>query len=205
MAVDAADLTDLVNNSQYPALGFFCRINSQNGFDKLVDAFIDLKRKNVLPGLTLHVSGGFTGDDKSFISKQIKKIKSNGFSEFLKIYPEFQGNGKHEFFSNIDIMSVPVRKHDGYGLYILEANSAGIPVVQPATGGYPEILEKTKGGITYSPDTVDELSLNLLKLFKDDNLRKQLGKNGRENVNKELSLNKMSDGLSEVYTGVISK
>ena len=205
MAVDAIDLNDIVNNSQFPALGYFCRINSQNGFDKLVDAFIDLKRKDVLPGLTLHVSGGFTGDDKSFIAKQIKKIKTNGFTEYLKIYPEFQGNGKYEFFSNIDIMSVPVRKHDGYGLYILEANAAGIPVVQPATGGFPEILEKTKGGITYSPDTVDELSANLLKLFKNDSLRKQLGKSGRENVNEELSLIKMSAGLSEVYNGVKSK
>jgi glycosyltransferase involved in cell wall biosynthesis len=205
MAVDAIDLTDIVNNSQYPALGYFCRINSQNGFDKLIDAFIDLKRKDVLPGLTLHVSGGFTGDDKSFIAKQIKKIKTNGFTEYLKIYPEFQGNGKHEFFSNIDIMSVPVRKHDGYGLYILEANSAGIPVVQPATGGFPEIIEKTKGGITYSPDTVDELSANLLKLFRDETLRKQLGKSGRKNVNEELSLSKMSSGLSEVYNRVMTK
>ncbi len=49
-------------------------------------------------------------------------------------------------------MSVPVRKHDGYGLYILEANAAGIPVVQPATGAFPEILEITNGGITYAPD-----------------------------------------------------
>jgi glycosyltransferase involved in cell wall biosynthesis len=205
MAVDAIDLNDIVNKSQYPSLGYFCRINSQNGFDKLVDAFIDLKRKNVLPGLTLHVSGGFTGDDKSFITKQIKKIKNNGLSDSLKIYPEFQGNGKHEFFSNIDIMSVPVRKHDGYGLYLLEANSAGIPVVQPATGGFPEIIEKTKGGITYSPDTVDELSASLLRLFRDENLRKQLGRSGRENVNKELSINKMSAGLADVYNGVMSK
>ena len=44
-------------------------------------------------------------------------------------------------------MSVPVRKHDGYGLYLLEANAAGVPVVQPATGAFPEIIERTRGGI----------------------------------------------------------
>ena len=98
-------------------------------------------------------------------------------------------------------MSVPVRKHDGYGLYILEANAAGIPVVQPATGAFPEIIEKTKGGITYSPDTVAELSASLLKLFKDNNLREQLGKNGKENVIKELSLDKMSKDYQKVYNG----
>lgn len=100
-------------------------------------------------------------------------------------------------------MSVPVRKFDGYGLYLLEANAAGIPVVQPATGAFPEIVEKTMGGITYYPDTVGELSATLLKLFKDDILRKQLGESGRENVNKELSLEKMSEGLSFVYNSLI--
>jgi glycosyltransferase involved in cell wall biosynthesis len=205
LAVDAADLLDIKSGNQYPALGYFCRINSQNGFDKLVDAFIELKAVNSLPGLTLHISGGFTGDDKSFIAEQIKKIKSHGLKGSVRLYSEFQGNSKQEFFSNIDIMSVPVRKYDGYGLYILEANTAGVPVVQPATGAFPEIIGKTEGGITYSPDTSSELASNLLKLFKNDALRKQLGENGRKNVNKELSLEKMSAGLSEVYNGVLSK
>ena len=84
-------------------------------------------------------------------------------------------------------------------LAFIEANAAGIPVVQPATGAFPEIIKRTMGGITYSPDTVSELSANLLKLFKDNSLRAQLGVNGRENVLKELSLDKMAEGLSEVY------
>ena len=199
LAIDPGNVNIAERRNNYPALGFFCRISSQNGFDKLVDAFIELKSGDSLPGLTLHVSGGYTGDDKPFIAEQIKKIKAHGLKSFIRIYPEFQGDSKQEFFSNIDIMSVPVRKHDGYGLYILEANTAGIPVVQPATGAFPEIIEKTMGGITYSPDNVSELSANLLKLFKDNNLRAQLGVSGRENVLKELSLDKMAEGLSEVY------
>jgi glycosyltransferase involved in cell wall biosynthesis len=204
LAVDATDLLDIKSGNHYPAIGYFCRINSQNGFDKLVDAFIELKEGNSLPGLSLHISGGFTGDDKPFIAEQIKKIKSLGLKSSIKLYSEFQGNSKQEFFSNIDIMSVPVRKYDGYGLYILEANTAGVPVIQPATGAFPEIIEKTEGGITYSPDTASELASNLLKLLKDDTLRKQLGEKGRKNVNKELSLDKMSAGLSEVYNRVLS-
>ena len=186
----------------YPALGYFCRISSQNGFDKLIDAFIELKLQNVLPDLTLHVSGGYTSDDKPFINKQIKKLKAHGLYNFLSMYPEFQGDSKEEFFSKIDIMSVPVRKFDGYGLYILEANAAGIPVVQPATGAFPEIIEKTMGGITYSPDNIKELSAALLKLFQDNNLRERLGKNGREKVISELSLDKMSESLAGVYNSI---
>jgi glycosyltransferase involved in cell wall biosynthesis len=205
LGIDADNIKYNEKKSNSLSVGYFCRVSSPNGFDKLVDAFILLKKENSLPGLTLHVSGGYTGDDKPFIAEQIKKIKENGLKSFIRIYPEFQGNSKEEFFNNIDIMSVPVRKHDGYGLYILEANAAGIPVVQPATGAFPEIVEKTMGGITYFPDTAEELSHNLLNLFTNNNLRIQLGINGRKNVIKELSLDKMSAILSVVYNEVLPK
>ena len=205
LAIETGNFNILPKRNNYPAIGYFSRINYNNGFDKLVDAFIELNVKEKLPGLTLHVSGGFTGSDKPFISEQIRKIKAHGLKSYLRIYPEFHGNSKEEFFSNIDIMSVPVRKHDGYGLYILESNAAGVPVVQPATGAFPEIIEITRGGITYYPDNTEELSASLVKILNDNNLRAQLGKTGKASVLKELSLSKMSEGLSKVYHETMRK
>jgi glycosyltransferase involved in cell wall biosynthesis len=186
------------------AIGYFNRISFYNGFDKLVDAFIELKKNDLIPDLTLNVCGGYTGADKPFISQQIKKIRELKLEKFVKIYPEFQGDKKMEFFNNVDVISVPVNKYDGYGLYILEANSAGIPVVQPATGAFPEIIERTGGGIVYTPDTVSGLAANLYKLLKDKELLSRLGEKGRKMVRQELSLDKMSAGLSEVYNKTIN-
>jgi glycosyltransferase involved in cell wall biosynthesis len=187
-------------NTHPPAIGYYCRVNYPNGFDKLVDAFINIKTNNKIPGLTLHVCGGFTGDDKPFIREQIKKIKDHGFMSSVRIYAEFQGKSKEEFFRNIDVMSVPVRKYDAYGLYVLEANSAGVPVVQPATGAFREIIETTGGGLIYSPDNEEELTKALLRLLNDSVLRKNLGETGKIKVREKLSLEKMSVGLSGVYT-----
>ena len=187
-----------------PAVGYFCRVNVQNGFDKIVDAFILLKTRNTIPGLTLNVCGGYTGDDKPFVSEQIKKIKEHGFQKSVRIYPEFQGNKKAEFFSDVDVISVPVRKYDGYGLYLLEANSAGIPVVQPATGAFPEIIATTGGGITYQPDTVEALAESLAEILNDKNRREALGKAGQAGVRSELSLDKMSEGLKRLYENTVA-
>jgi glycosyltransferase involved in cell wall biosynthesis len=192
------------SGSASPSLGYFCRINSYNGFDKLTDAFIEIKSKNLVPELTLHVCGGYTGDDKPFISEQIKKIREHGFQKSVKIYPEFLGNKKLEFFANVDVISVPVRKYDGYGLYILEANGAGIPVAQPATGAFPEILEMTGGGLIYSPDSKEELVNTLVKLLNDRQLQKTLGETGKMNVKSKLSLETMSVALSDIYNRLIS-
>jgi glycosyltransferase involved in cell wall biosynthesis len=203
LAIDPGSLISVEKSDNFPSLGYFCRVNAHNGFDKIVDAFIDIKTSNSLPGLKLHVSGGYTADDKPFIDKQVAKLKAAGFSDYVRIYPEFHGDSKEEFFSNVDIVSVPVRKYDGYGLYLLEANAAGVPVLQPATGAFPEIISTTGGGLTYEPDTIKGLSDALLKLFNDKALRKDLGIKGRENVARELSLEKMSVGLSEVYQRVL--
>lgn len=186
-------------NVKTPSIGYLCRMNRMNGFDKMVDAFIILKSWRGMNDLSLHVSGGYTGDDRRFVREQMSKLESAGFKDSVVIYHEFQEFDKQEFFNNIDLLSVPVRKHDGYGIYLLEANAAGVPVVQPATGAFPEIIGRTGGGIVYEPDSVHTLAENMYKLLMDDTGRKKLGEKGRSGVLRELSLPAMSAGLAEIY------
>ncbi|HLP74417.1 MAG TPA: glycosyltransferase family 4 protein [Bacteroidales bacterium] len=203
LGFEPGSLLNIVKKDNWPSIGYFCRINSHNGFDKLVDAFIKLRTENRIPSLKLHVSGGYTGDDKSFISAQIEKIRIAGLSGEVKIYDDFIGSGKEEFFSNIDLISVPVRKYDGYGLYLLEAAAAGVPAVQPSTGAFPEIIEGTAGGVLYLPDDVEQLSKSIELLVNDRKKVSELGTKARENVLRNHSLLKMSEGLAEVYNKVI--
>jgi glycosyltransferase involved in cell wall biosynthesis len=182
-----------------PAIGFFSRVSYHNGFDKIADAFVALKKQEPFKNLTLHVCGGYTSDDKPFIAEQIRKIKESGFKSSVKIYPEFIGSSKQDFLNSIDVMSVPVRKYDAYGLYILESNAAGIPVVQPSTGAFPEILGRTGGGILYQNDTVTELSDNIARLLNDKKLAAGLGEKGKVNVREKLTLEHMASQLQMVY------
>jgi glycosyltransferase involved in cell wall biosynthesis len=197
--IDLSDVRMSARTGGAPAIGFFSRVSYNNGFDKLVDAFLSLKHEKEFSELTLHVCGGFTSDDKPFIAEQIRKIKDNGFKSSVRIYPGFQGKGKQEFLDSIDILSVPVRKYDGYGLYILEANAAAIPVVQPATGAFPEILEMTAGGIIYHPDDVNTLTDNLRSLLADKAMARSYGNEGRKMVTSKLTHQNMADGMHSVY------
>lgn len=181
------------------SVGFFSRISRNNGFDKLVDAFILLKEEYGLQGLNLKVCGGYTGTDKHFVLEQIKKIRESGLQKSVKIYPEFQGDMKSAFFRDVDLISVPVRKYDGYGLYILESNGEGVPVIQPSTGAFPEIIEKTSGGIVYSPDTVEKLAEEIKNMLDNPDFLRNMGETGSRNVREEFSLARMSERLSELY------
>lgn len=205
LGLDSREIISIEKKDNWPAIGYFCRINAMNGFDKLADAFIMLKSRNSFQNLTLHVSGGFTGDDKPFINEQMKKISKAGFSDSVKLYSEFHGMSKHDFFSNINIMSVPVRKYDGYGLYLLEANAFGVPVVQPPTGAFPEIIQRTGGGIIYDNDDINSLADSIEKLLSDRQKLEELGTTGKRKVLENMSLDKMAEGLSEVYSAFTSR
>lgn len=203
LGIETPAETPREENIHAPSIGYFCRVNEMNGFDKIVDAFIRLKSDNSIPGLTLHVCGGYTADDRPYVRKQVRKITRHGYKDSVRICQEFEGDMKREFFKSIDLMSVPVRKHDGYGLYILEANSEGVPVVQPDTGAFAEIVKMTGGGEIYSPDTTEELALIISKMLKDKDLLVKLGEAGRKGVREKLTLSEMSSGLEKVYKSLI--
>lgn len=189
---------DFKNTGRF-AIGFLSRVSYNNGFDKLIDAFIMIKEEKEFENVALHVCGGYTGDDKPFIKKQINKINNSGLMEYVRFFPGFHDQDKAGFLGSINLLSVPVRKPDGYGLYIAEANSAGIPVIQPSTGAFPEILMTTGGGILYEPDTVEELAACLKTMIRDKQKTKLLGETGMINVNEKMTVKKMAEGLMQVY------
>ena len=69
--------------------------------------------------------------------------------------------------SAISLLSVPATYGESFGLYLLEAMASGVPVVQPRHAAFPEILEKTGGGILCEPDDPSSLAEGLEELLSD--------------------------------------
>ena len=49
------------------------------------------------------------------------------------------------FLKRCPMISVPVRIGEAFGMYLLEAMASGVPVVQPALGAFPEIVDVSGG------------------------------------------------------------
>ena len=188
-----------------PSIGFYSRLNRMNGLDKLIDAFIILKNRNTHPGLKLHLSGGYTSDEKGFIKEQTNKLKNEGFENDVILYNAFSGSQKQSFFNSIDLLSVPVRKYDAFGLYLLEAISFGVPVVQPDTGAFSEIIESTQGGVLYTEDSVEKLADTLEEVLRDRESLRKIGLKGREIINESHTPKAMAMGIIEVYKKAIER
>ena len=88
-----------------------------------------------------------TGDDKSFIRKQIRKLKNAGVEESVEFLPDFSLAGLKDFFKSLSVLSVPVLKGEAFGLYQAEALASGVPLIQPDIGAFPEIVNSSGGGL----------------------------------------------------------
>ncbi|RMF05942.1 glycosyltransferase family 1 protein [Candidatus Woesearchaeota archaeon] len=70
--------------------------------------------------------------------------------------------------------------HEGFGINILEAMHAGLPVVSTNKGGQTDFLEEGKNALLVAPKSPEELCSAILKLRKDNKLAKEMAKQNKE-------------------------
>jgi glycosyltransferase involved in cell wall biosynthesis len=73
------------------------------------------------------------------------------------------------FFASIDILVVPSRVREAFGLVAQEARFRGVPTVVANRGALPEISADTLSAYLYDPDESDGLSIVLKALFANRN------------------------------------
>src|SRR5258708_35172875 len=76
----------------------------------------------------------------------------------------------------------------------------GVPVVQPRHGAFPEILEKTGGGILVDADDVESLAGGILSLWKDRELAGELGRRGAAGVREHYNVAQEARRILEVFS-----
>ena len=173
-------------------IGFLARFVPEKGLHLLVDAFIRLYRSGEFPGLQLVAGGYVSRAYKTYIDGILKKIKDNQLEDRIKLLGTLERADKINFFKQIDIFSVPAPYPEPKGISILEALASGVPVVQPDHGAYPEWIQATQGGLLHRPNDSVDLAEKLATLLRDTNLRKQLGRQGRQNIFEKFSSERMA-------------
>ena len=96
-------------------------------------------------------------------------------------------------------LSVPVQEDEAFGAYQIEALAAGVPLVQPNSGGFPEFIKRTDGGILYSPNNAKELAKALTQVIANPERIHQMSKNGYKAVREHFSIERMAEKMINVY------
>jgi O-antigen/teichoic acid export membrane protein/glycosyltransferase involved in cell wall biosynthesis len=70
---------------------------------------------------------------------------------------------------------VHAAKMESFGIVLIEAFSAGLPVLAPAVGGIPEILTDGAEGHFWDPDDVEASATQLMLILEDESRRRIMG------------------------------
>jgi len=91
------------------------------------------------------------------------------------------------FLASVDVLSVPSRFSEAFGLFVVEALAAGTPVVQPDVCGFREVVEATGGGRLCPENTPTSLATTLAEVLSDPDALRRMAIDGRRAVSGRFS------------------
>lgn len=208
LGLDTKDFVEFIkhemknDSTRPPTIGYLARLAPEKGLDVLVDAFIHLHREMKRSDYRLRVAGWIGNQHRIYVAEQVAKIKAAGLSDKFELVGEIDRAGKIAFLKSIDVLSVPTPYREPKGLFVLESLAAGVPVVQPNHGAFPELLGATGGGLLVPPSNPPALAQSLDELLRDPTERESLARPAQARVHQNFSSDKMAAKTLEVLRRV---
>ena len=154
------------------------RINKEKGVSELIDAMLLLKD---YPKIKLIIIGGSFFDNVKNDDDFIYNLKNRARTISDKII--FTGfipyNRVSDYLHLADIAVLPSMWDEPFGLTIVEAMAAGLPLITTRSGGIPEICEGV-ATIVDRDGVVNNLATAILNLYEHSEKRKKMSLAGLE-------------------------
>ncbi|MDR3710807.1 MAG: glycosyltransferase family 4 protein [Capsulimonadaceae bacterium] len=181
-------------------IGYLSSIDQRKGLDLLVDALRILVR-DVHRNVKIIVAG------KPLNEAYWKEIRAKVDAAWLDDRFEYVGEldfaGKVAFLERCSVFCVPSRIAESRGIAAMEAMAAGLTVVAPGNGVYPELLREGTAGILFEPEGVEELASALAWAMDNPELTAQIGANAGVIVRSKHSVETMADAAVDAYEEAI--
>ncbi|MBL6713803.1 MAG: glycosyltransferase family 4 protein [Pirellulales bacterium] len=212
LTIDTGDFlqpgdTAIEANAHRPAertIGYLARLAPEKGLHLLVDAFCRLKQRPNTEHIRLKIAGWLGVHRREFADEQFQILRTAGLADAFEHVGEVDRVGKVDFLRQIDLLCVPTTYRDPKGLFALESLASGTPVVLPAHGAFPEMLDRLGGGRLVPPDDPEALADALLNLLNDDDTLRSLGRSGQQQVHQLAGMDALVTSTQATYARVLS-
>ena len=181
-------------------IGYFARICPEKGLHVLIDEFRRIRKR--YPQARLVAAGYLGSRDRKYFERVQRDATDLGDAfEYIGSPPDHAA--KVQFLKSLDVLSVPTVYQEPKGLYVLEALANGVPVVQPAHGSFPEIIEQAGGGVLFDPHRPGQLAESLESMITDEPRRLELAQSGQSGVRECFSLGQMQAVTIRVFEQIL--
>ena len=171
-----------------PLLGVVAQLIERKGHRYLFEALAALKERQAF---SLVVFGqGPLREELEALAKSLGLAERVCFAGFRKDLPRWLGC--------LDLLVHPALM-EGLGVSLLQASSAGVPIIACRAGGMPEAVRDGVSGLLVPPGDSAALREALAQLLENPERRRELGRNGRRLALEEFSAGVMVAGNLGVY------
>lgn len=184
-------------------IGYFARIHPDKGLHHLANAFCILAKDPTIPPIRLKAAGYMAPTEEEYLNEIRQKLERAGVLNRFEYLGEVDRQQKIEFLQSLDVMSVPTVYKESKGLSVLEAMANAVPVVLPAHGVFPELIEDTQGGLLFYPEDPQALAHELKKVITNPLLAEQLGRAGQAAIHDRYSADLMAERTLSLYRRVL--
>jgi glycosyltransferase involved in cell wall biosynthesis len=168
-------------------------LHPRKGLTYLLEAMPDVLEK--FPDAKLAIIG--EGPQKKELQKVINQLKIDNRVMLLGYQEDIP-----KLLKCVEIFVLP-SVTEAFGLVLLEAMAAQLPILSTKTGGIPEIIQHMKTGLLVEPANTQELKDGLNELLRNTALSQKIAFVGLHHV-KEFSASLMAEKTEAVYDKVLS-
>jgi glycosyltransferase involved in cell wall biosynthesis len=164
----------------------------------LIDACRNLQERGI--DFICHFAGD--GEDRDALTKFAEQA---GLASKVRFHGRLTRDEIAQLLQDTDVLvapSVPTRdgRREGIPVVLMEAMGSGVPVVASGISGIPELVIDQQTGLLTPPRDAVSIADALECYFTDKDLRKRLGKAGREKIVKEFDLNQNAATLIQHFS-----
>ena len=124
---------------------------------------------------------------------------------FIRLGGWLTGADLRAAYQMSDVVAVPSIYLDPFPTVNLEAMALGKPVVATCFGGSPELVVDSETGFIVNPFDTATFADRLLRLLRDQGLRREMGWRGRERIRRHFTLDQQARKYLEIYERAIAR
>lgn len=178
-----------------PIVLVFSRLNRMKGIEYFLEAVVEVSRR--FPDIRFVIAGDgeHRGELEAYAAKLdvAQKVLFTGFRTDLP-----------HLLAETDLSVLPSLS-EGLSNSILEAMSAGVPVVATNVGGNPEIVEDGVTGLLVPTRDSAALAKAMIRMFDEPGLRLAFGAAGRRRIDTVFSMERSLESVEKLYERLMRK
>lgn len=182
-------------------IGIFGRVRKQKGVHLFVNACLDAFK--YYSQYTAIIVGAISADNQSFVEQLKEKIADQGMQNRILFLGEQPFDKIPSLIRSVSILAA-LSDNEGFGLTPLEALSSSTAVLATKAGAWPEIIENGVNGLIEEVGDQEAITATLTKMLGSPEQLEIMGKNGREQVLKNYTVEQEAHKLCQFYRQIQS-